>query len=185
MKNDSPIPIQIDLNLLRDYIHLPTRTIFLEGEVSPAMAVWTAKALHLLEIHPKLPISIYLQSEGGDLSSGLAIYDLIRACKSIVRIIGYGEICSAGVLIFCAGDERYCMKHTEFMIHPPTTHLDPRSAEETVRLAKVYKRSGDHYYRILGQYLGLNMKQMNRKFPRDSWFNASQAKKLGLVDRII
>lgn len=183
--NNPPLPIQVDLNVIRDYVHLPTRTIFLEGAISPSSAGFLARALHILDTYPIKPISIYIMTEGGDRAAGLAMYDLIRACKSFVQIIGYGEVCSAGVTVLCAGDERILLSNTRLMIHPGSMSLELDENDQILKRAKEYNKSADKMYYILGQCMGLNVKEMYERYPRETWFSAQQAVKIGLADKVL
>lgn len=179
------LPILPDLNALRDRIHLPTRTIWLEGEISSGLADWLSRALHLMDINPRSPLTIYLTSPGGEAHAGLAMYDLIRSCKSVVRIIGYGEVCSAAVIIFSAADERLLMKHAKLMIHAGEINTGDSPSIEIVSRAKEYAKFIDRMFKIIGVQMGLTVGQMKTRYSRDSWFDARAAIRMGLADGIV
>jgi ATP-dependent Clp protease protease subunit len=103
--------------VIQSDVHLPTSTLFLHGEINAQMANHLAKSLHVLDLHDR-PISIYLNTVGGDRSAALGMYDLIRACKQPVLIVGYGEVASGGILILQAGDVRLLSNNCMVLVHP-------------------------------------------------------------------
>jgi ATP-dependent Clp protease protease subunit len=148
------------------------------------MAGYVAKALHVLDLHHEI-ITIYLSTNGGSRPSALGIYDLIRACKSLVRIIAYGDLLSAGSLILQAGDERLLMPHTRMLVHPGASQTGSDKDSNTLAYAKEAVRSRDLMYTILAERMGIGLKECLSKYDDDNWFSAKQAVRLGLADRVL
>lgn len=97
-------------------VYLPTRTIFLTGEVDIDMYELAIKNLHILDTQPET-VTIYLNSEGGSVTQAFAIYNAIRAMKSMVRIVAWGEVSSAASMILQGGDDRIMAPDCEMMVH--------------------------------------------------------------------
>lgn len=176
-------PVAVDITVLQNHVHLPTRCIFIEGEVDFAMSNFLARALHIMDVNPKEPINVYLTSPGGDRMAGIAAYDLLQACKANVRIIGYGEVCSSAVTVFCGGDERYLLPNTRLLIHSGDTAVADKNDYVGTTL-KEYLKSSDIMYTIIGKRLGLSLKEMKVTYSKDHWLNAKEAVKMGLADGI-
>jgi ATP-dependent Clp protease protease subunit len=171
-------------SLYRDHISIITSTIFLYGTIEDGMADQLAKSLHLLSF-VKDEITIYLNSHGGSKTSALGIYDLLRDCPRQIKIIGYGTIASAAVVVLQGGDERLLMSNTEVMIHPGHASMSEETEENLARFGKQALRYRDRFYRILANAMGLELKEMYAKYGHDTWLNAGQSVRLGLADGIV
>jgi ATP-dependent Clp protease protease subunit len=170
--------------LLRSGLYLPTSTYFIDGEVTSRMAGDLSKALHILEAVGE-PITIHINTPGGDMGAGLAMYDRIRACKPKVTIIGEGEVMSMGACVLQAADHRLLSPNATVLIHTGCTSTGMGLPEDTLRIATAYKKTSDTVYSILAHHMKLSRKDMLEKFRYDTFLTARQAVKLGLADGII
>ncbi len=113
-------------------VDFESRRIDVVGEVCESMEALVIRALLKMSEVSKEPIEMYLSTYGGDAYSGLAIYDVIRACKCTVSIFAKGKIMSAGTLIFLAGDIRIAAPNTRFMIHSVSSGTEGKARDMAV-----------------------------------------------------
>jgi ATP-dependent Clp protease protease subunit len=170
--------------LMRGGLYLPTSSYFIEGEVTPRMAGDLSRALHVLEALGD-PITIYLNTPGGDITAGLAMYDMIRACRAKTTIIGQGEIMSMGACILQAADHRVLAPNTFVLVHVGYTGTATDIPENTIRQATAYKKMSDTMYSIIARRLGLGREEMLDRFRYDTFLTAKQAVKAGLADAVM
>lgn len=178
-------PPQIDIQaLLQGGICPTTSTLWVDGEVTSGMASYLARGLHAL-ILAKHPITIYLNTPGGQVDAAFGMFDLIKACPEHVTIIGYGEIASAGVLLLQAGDYRVLTKNCRVLVHPGFGSIAENMQQNIESNAKSHRDLGNMFYTEIGKSMGLNLKEMHARFTWDTWLSAKQAVKLGLADRVL
>jgi ATP-dependent Clp protease protease subunit len=134
------------------------------------------------------PITIYLNSPGGEVSSGFAIFDTIRFINSPVRIVVTGLAASAATIIFCAvkKDRRYTMPNAKFMIHQPSIggqiYGQASDLEITAReILKTRQKANE----ILAKECGQPLEKVEVDTTRDYWMSAGEAKEYGLATKII
>lgn len=178
-------------------VNLETKTIYLgfgeEGsdvEIDSVLARRTIKSLHLLDrIRPDDPIHIILNSEGGDVQHGLAIYDSIRACQSPVHIHVTGHCYSMAAWILQAGDVRTMSKHSSLMIHD-----GDESAAGPVKVARnwgrFYKRQGEICFDLLYQKIReknptFRKTSLQKMLDTDTILLPQEALELGLIDEVV
>lgn len=170
-------------------IHLPSRTLYIGGSVGEGMTSDVIKSLKILDEASQAPISIILNSEGGDLISSLAIYDFIRNCRSRVTITVYGMAASGATIILQAGDERILSENCSFLIHAgydgfSGIHQDfIKTADESKRMRDtmidVYLQK---IHEVQPEYKRSALKKL---LETDSYFSAKDVVELGLADKII
>lgn len=182
---------------IKDYIaqahsedlYLPTRTIFLSGEVNLDMYETCIKNLHALDTSPET-VTIYLNSHGGSVRQGFAIYNAIRAMKSMVRCVVWGEASSAASMILQAADDRVLAPDAELMIHIGQEAYGedhPQNIRNWVdRNAVVAERMKEVYLSKIKQ----KKKRFTKKDFEDLWqfdkiLSPKDAVKLGLADLIL
>lgn len=130
-------------------------------------------------------VIIFINSPGGEISSGLAIYDVMRAIPCPVRTICLGTAASMAAVLFAAGDRRQLLEHARVMLHDPRTpHLDGdalsvRSASEQLM------RTREVIARIVADHTGHDVADVLEVTRRDTWFDASEAVAWGLADEVI
>ncbi len=168
---------------------LKDRIIFVGGQVDDDMAnLVIAQLLFLSNENPTADISIYVNSPGGSISAGLAIYDTIQFIRSDVATYCVGMAASMGAVLLAAGAEkkRFALPNSRVLIHQPlirgvltgpATELDIE-AREIIRLRK-------RLYTILSNHTGQSVEQIERDCDRNKWLNAEEAVEYGCVDQIL
>lgn len=166
---------------------LKERIIFLGEEVNEHTAnLVVAQMLHLAYEDPKKDIMFYINSPGGSVSDGLAIYDTMRFIKPDVQTIGIGLQASMGAFLLSSGTKgkRYLLPNSRVMIHQPsagtqgtTTDMEI-SLKETIRIKELLAQ-------ILADNTGQKITKIKTDMERDYWLEAKEAVKYGLVDEVI
>ncbi len=168
---------------------IENRIITISEGVSSALAKRVINALLIMEAqNAEKPITIYLNSPGGEVSSGFAIFDTIRFINSPVRIVVTGLAASAATIIFCAvkKDRRYTMPNAKFMIHQPSIggqiYGQASDLEITAReILKTRQKANE----ILAKECGQPLEKVEVDTTRDYWMSAGEAKEYGLATKII
>ena len=166
---------------------LKERIIFLTGEVNDAVSsVICAQFLFLESEDPKKDIFLYINSPGGVVSSGLAIYDTMQYIRPDVSTLCIGQAASMGSLLLTAGTKgkRYCLPHSRIMTHQPSGGVQGQASDIEIHAKEIVnlKKKLNRIYEIhTGQPLGTIEKMMDR----DNFMNADDAKKIGIVDKVV
>lgn len=170
-------------------IYLPTRTCFIFGEIDKNSAEKHIKNLHVLDNYSQGTVTVKLNTEGGSVLDGLAIYDAIKAMKNHVRIILYGEASSMGSIILQAGDERLIMPNGYILIHEGNEGVEghPKVTEEHLRANKRMRERCDNilFEKIKQKKPRFTRKDLQKMNLFDTILFADDALALGLVDGII
>ncbi len=166
---------------------LEDRVIFL-GEAIDSMVANTiiAQLLFLEKQDAKAPITMYINSPGGHVTAGLAIYDTMQYIKPDVITVAVGMAASMGSVILAGGakGKRYALPHTEIMIHQPLGGAEGQATE--IRLAAEHiLKTGIVLYKILAKHTGQPIEQIEKDCDRDNFMDSKQALKYGLIDKII
>ena len=165
---------------------LKTRQILLSGEVNKALAEKIVRQLLILEADSDDPIYVYIDSPGGDVNSGYAIFDMIRFVKAPVYTIGMGLVASAGALIYLAApkERRLALQHSQYLIHQPLCEWKGTATELEINAREIEKtRAGLN--KLIAEETGKDEAQVAKDTDRDYWLNAEEAKEYGLVGKII
>ncbi|XVN43074.1 MAG: ATP-dependent Clp endopeptidase proteolytic subunit ClpP [Candidatus Rickettsia vulgarisii] len=166
---------------------LKERIVFVCGPIEDYMAnVIVAQLLFLEAENPEKDISMYINSPGGVVTAGLAIYDTMQYIKPKISTLCIGQACSMGSLLLTAGEKgmRFALPHSRIMIHQPSGGYQGQAtdilihAEETLKIKKMLNRL---YVKHTGQKLDAIEKSMER----DNFMDPEAAKKFGLVDQVI
>ena len=141
---------------------------------------------YLQKIAPDEEITIYINSIGGEVSSGLALYDVMKAVSCPIRTVCLGLAASMGALIFASGDKRELLPHARIMIHDPLIRSGVSGSALMIDhfskdLMKVREITG----KILAEHTGKTLKEIYKITATDSYFDAGAAVKFGLADAII
>lgn len=166
---------------------LKERVIFLVGEIEPHMAnLIVAQLLFLESEDPEKDISIYINSPGGVVTAGLAIYDTMQYIKPDVGTLCIGQAASAGSLILAAGAEgkRYCLPHATVMIHQVLGGYQGQASDIRIH-AEETLRVNNQLNGILSKHTKQDIKIIEKDTNRDNFMTAEEAKKYGLVDEVI
>ena len=166
---------------------LKERIVFLDGEVTDVSAsLIVAQMLFLEAEDPKKDIQLYINSPGGSVTAGFAIYDTMNYIKCDVSTICMGMAASMGAFLLSSGakGKRYCLPNAEVMIHQPSGGA--RGQETEIRIvAENILKTRDRLNRILAVNTGKSIEQINIDTERDNYMSAEEAKEYGLVDDIV
>ncbi len=165
---------------------LRQRIIFLTGQVEDHMAsVIIAQLLFLEFENPKKEISLYINSPGGVVTSGLAIYDTMQFIKSKVTTLCVGQAASMGSLLLCAGEAgmRYALPNARVMLHQPSGGFQGQASDiqrHAEDILKIKRRLNEIYER----HTGKDYDTIERTLDRDHFMTAEEAKAFGIVDNV-
>ena len=167
---------------------LKERIIFLGGPVNDGMAnTIIAQLLFLEHEDPKKDIKLYINSPGGSVSAGLAIYDTMQHVKCDVSTIGVGIAASMGAVLLAAGTKgkRFILPNSEVLIHQVMSEGIGGQATEIEISAKHILRMRERLNQILAKHTGQSLPKIQKDTDRDYWLSPAEAKEYGLVDEII
>ena len=162
------------------------RTIYLNGEINDEAALSIITQLHYLEDNSQEPITLVINSPGGSVSAGLAIYDVMQAVTASIRTVCVGTAASMAAVLFASGDRREILKHGEVMIHDPLVSGGISGSALAIQdksdrlMAKRKVLSG-----ILAEHTGKSVKQIYKVTAKDTYFGAEEAVQYGLADAVI
>jgi ATP-dependent Clp protease, protease subunit len=167
---------------------LKSRTIVLSDAVSSSMMADLLELLEFMEDEStEEPITVVINSPGGEAYSGLGIYDALRFIKSPLKVRVNGLCASAGILILLAADaeNRVTLPHSRFMIHQPSGGVRGQASDIQIE-AKEMKDLRSAYFKLIGARCGgKTEEEVTTGADRDQWLNATQALEYGLVSRVI
>ena len=166
---------------------LKERIIFLVGEVEDHMAnLIVAQLLFLESENPEKEISIYINSPGGVVTAGLAIYDTMQFIKPDVRTLCIGQAASAAALLLCAGTagKRYCLPNARVMIHQPLGGYRGQATDIEIH-ARETLAVRERLNSIMGKHTNKTSEEIMRDTERDNFMSAPQALEYGLIDKVL
>ena len=167
---------------------LNDRIIFLHEEVNDVTAgLVVAQLLYLEAQDPDKDISLYINSPGGSITSGMAIYDTMQYIKADVSTICVGMAASMGAFLLAAGapGKRFALPNSEIMIHQPLMNGLQGQATDIKIHADWILRIKEKLNRMLAQQTGKSLEQVQNDTERDNFMNAEEALAYGLIDKII
>jgi len=166
---------------------LKDRIVFVGTQVDDQMAnLIIAQLLFLQAEDPDKEVSIYINSPGGSVSAGLAIYDTMQHIKPVVSTIAVGLSASIAAVILAGGTKgkRYCLPNARTLIHQPAGGVQGQATEVQIA-AKEILRTKELLNRILAKHTGQPVDKVERDMERDFWMSAEESKAYGLVDDIL
>jgi ATP-dependent Clp protease, protease subunit len=166
---------------------LKERVIFLVGEVNDHMAnLIVAQLLFLESENPEKDISLYINSPGGSVSAGMAIYDTMNFIKPDVSTLCNGMAASMGAFLLSAGakGKRFSLPSSKVMIHQPLGGARGQATEIEIAAREIIK-TREQLNRILAENTGQPLERIERDTERDYYLSAQEAKEYGLVDQVI
>jgi len=166
---------------------LKDRIVFLGGEVTDDLAnVITAQLLFLESEDPEREINMYINSPGGSVTAGLAIYDTMQFVKPPVSTLCVGQAASMGAVLLTAGAKgrRYALPHSRIMIHQLSGGFHGQAADIEIQ-AREALRMKEILNEIMSRHTGKNLKQIERDTDRDTFMTATQAAEYGIIDEVI
>ena len=165
---------------------LEDRIIFLTGEINDAMAnIIVAQMIYLEGKNPDKDIYLYINSPGGSVSAGMAIYDTMNYLKCDVSTICIGLAASMGAFILSSGakGKRFVLPNSEVMIHQPLGGAQGQASDIAIQ-AKHIQHIKEKINKILSENTGQPLEKIEKDTDRDNYMTAEEAKKYGLVDKI-
>jgi ATP-dependent Clp protease protease subunit len=166
---------------------LKERIIFLGGPIDDNLAnIVIAQLLFLESEDPKKDITIYINSPGGQIQSGLAIVDAMHHIKPDVATVCVGMAASMGAVILSQGKKgkRFALPNSEVMIHQPLTGVEGQASDIEIT-AKHIIALKNKLYEMLSEATGKSKVQIEKDGDRDYWMSADEAKKYGVVDTVL
>ncbi|AKO64489.1 Clp protease ClpP [Methylophilales bacterium MBRSG12] len=166
---------------------LKERVVFLVGPVDDMTANLVVAQLLFLEAeNPDKDISLYINSPGGSVTAGMAIYDTMQFIKPDVSTLCIGQAASMGALLLTAGakDKRFCLPNSRVMIHQPLGGFQGQASDIEIH-AKEILYLKDKLNRILSHHTGQDIKTISKDTDRDNFMSSEDAVKYGLVDKVI
>jgi ATP-dependent Clp protease protease subunit len=166
---------------------LKERIIFLTGVVEDNVAsLICAQLLFLESENPNKDISFYINSSGGIVTSGLAVYDTMQYIKPDITTVCIGQAASMGSLLLAAGskNKRYALPHSRIMVHQPSGGVEGQASDIQIHANEILtireKLNG-----IYVNHTGQNIKKIEEYLDRDSFMGPEEAKDFGLIDKIV
>jgi ATP-dependent Clp protease protease subunit len=166
---------------------LKERVVFLVGPVDELSAnVIIAQLLFLESDNPDKDISLYINSPGGSVSAGLAIYDTMQFVKPNVSTLCVGHAASMGALLLAAGakGKRFCLPNSRVMIHQPMGGFQGQASDVEIHAKEIIFLKAK-LNEILAKHSGQKIETIEKDTDRDNFLSAEQAVKYGLVDRVL
>ncbi len=193
LPHSSIIPMVIDNNGRGERAYdiysllLKERIVFLGTQIESQMAnVIVAQLLYLNSVDQKQPIHLYINSPGGHVYAGMAIYDAMQMIQAPVHTYAVGITASMGTALLCTGQKgkRYALPHATIHMHP--TGGGAQGYTEDVRIAtREQERLQSQLFHIMGKHTGHTAKEIEDYFLRDRYLNTEEAKAYGLIDEIL
>lgn len=176
-------------SLTPDDLLFTNREIFLTTKVDNETSNELIKQLMILEkLSDTEEVTIYINSPGGEVVSGLAVYDYIQLMKAPVRTVCIGTAASMGAILFLAGKKREMLKHTRLMIHDPAYgggDMTGKKPHELQMYVDKLKQSQEIIAKIIAEKTGKVLDEVCEKTREDSYFNAEEAIAYGLATGIV
>jgi ATP-dependent Clp protease protease subunit len=164
---------------------LQTRSILLSGEIDKESAEKIVKQMLILESEGDDPIRMFINSPGGDVDAGFAIYDMARFIKNDVYMIGMGLIASAATLVLLAvpAEFRIGLPNSSYLIHQPMSRMEGVATDIEI-YARQLERTRDRLNGIISSQTGQPLEVVARDTDRDHWLDAQEALSYGLISKI-
>ncbi len=166
---------------------LKERVIFCTGQVEEHMAnLIVAQLLFLESENPEADINFYINSPGGVVTAGMAIYDTMQYIKCPVSTIVIGQAASMGALLLAGGaaGKRYALSNSRVMIHQPLGGAQGQASDILIQAEEI-KRTRDMINKILAGHTGQSEAKIAEDTERDNFMTAPEAKKYGLIDHVL
>ncbi len=166
---------------------LKERVVFMVGPIEDYTAnVVVAQLLFLESENPDKDIHLYINSPGGSVTAGLAIYDTMQFIKPDISTLCIGQAASMGTLLLTAGakGKRFALPHSRCMIHQPLGGFSGQASDIDIHAQEILK-TRDKLNSILKKHTGQSMKTIQKDTDRDNFMSASESVKYGLIDKVL
>lgn len=166
---------------------LKERIVFITGPIEDyGASLTTAQLLFLESENPKKEIAMYINSPGGVVTAGLAIYDTMQYIRPPIQTLCVGQAASAATLLLCAGEKgnRYCLPNSGLLVHQPSASFYGQAADiarHAQEVVKLKRRLNEIYSKHTGQ----SVEAVEKALDRDTYMTAEEAKAFGLVDKVL
>ncbi len=166
---------------------LKERVVFLVGPVEDAVAnVIIAQLLYLESENPDKDIHLYINSPGGSVTAGLAVYDTMQFVKPAISTMCVGQAASMGALLLAGGakGKRFCLPHSRVMIHQPVGGFQGQATDIDIHAREILSVR-DRLNEILARHTGRPMDKVALDTDRDNFMSASEAMDYGIIDKVL
>ena len=166
---------------------LKERVVFLVGPVTDEVAnLIVAQLLFLESENPDKDVHLYINSPGGSVSAGLAVYDTMQFIKPDVSTMCVGQAASMGALLLAGGTKgkRHCLPHSRLMIHQPLGGFQGQASDIDIHAREILK-ARERLNQILARHTGQALKKIEADTERDNFMGAEEAKEYGLIDDVL
>jgi len=165
---------------------LKTRSIILSGEIDKESAESVIKQMLILEGESSEPIKIFINSPGGDVDAGYAIFDMARFINAPVTMVGMGLVASAAALVLLAvpKEQRIALPNSTYLIHQPMSGMKGVATDIEIH-AQHLEKLREKLDKLIAQETGKSLEEVRSDTERDHWLSADEALSYGLVSRII
>ena len=166
---------------------LKERIIFITGPIEDGMASLVVAQLLFLEAeNPKKEVSMYINSPGGIVTAGMAIYDTMQYIRPGIQTLCVGHAASAASLLLCAGrkGERFCLPNSRILVHQPSMSYHGQAvdiARHAQEIVKLKRRLNEIYVKHTGQ----TVEAVEKALDRDTYMTAEEARNFGIVDQVL
>nr|WP_294468296.1 ATP-dependent Clp protease proteolytic subunit [uncultured Sellimonas sp.] len=165
---------------------LQERHIFIEGEIRPEMAVRFLKQMMYLNMEGTDPVSVYINSPGGEVNSGFLMYDVIVGSRAPVRMFCTGKAYSMGAMLFACAKERYMLPNSELMLHQPLLESRVGGNVSSIRsISDSLLETKEKMNRIFSRHTGKTEKEIDEATGYDHYFTPEEAVDFHLCDQIV
>lgn len=165
---------------------LKTRSVMVSGEINKQSADAFIKQLLVLDGEGDGPVTVYINSPGGDVDAGYAMFDMVRFIASPVVMVGCGLVASAAALLYLAVDRsrRYALPDSTYLIHQPMSGMKGVATDIQIH-ARQMERLRAKLDGVIAEQTGKSVEEVSRDTERDHWLDAEEALAYGLVGRIV
>ncbi len=165
---------------------LKTRQILLSGEINKDLSDKIVQQLFVMEAESSEPVRLYINSPGGDVDAGFAIFDVIRFINAPVTAIGMGLVASAAAIVLLATpkERRFGLPNSRYLIHQPLSGIKGVATEIEIHAREIEKiRSGIN--ELIAEETGRPAEKVAKDTDRDFWMNAEEALEYGLISKVL
>ena len=166
---------------------LKERVIFIVGPIEDHMAnLVVAQLLYLESENPDKDISVYINSPGGSVTAGLAIYDTMQFIRPHISTLCIGQAASMGAVLLAGGEKgkRYCLPHSRVMIHQPLGGFQGQATDIDIHAREILKIR-DQLNGLLAHHTGQSIETIDNDTERDNFMGSEEAKTYGLIDEVL
>ena len=165
---------------------LKTRSIMVSGEINKDSADAFIKQLLVLDSESNEKITVYINSPGGDVDAGYAMFDMVRFVSSPVLMVGCGLVASAAAVLYLAvgKDRRYALPNSSYLIHQPMSGMKGVATDIQIHARQMVKLRAK-LDGVIAEQTGKSVEEVSRDTERDHWLDSAEAQAYGIVGKIV